>query len=98
MKMYKLRIRGSLSDFKISYLYSLNYLDFNELDYEGSEQQKYSCFVKEIKHNIAPQPVYVDIRMSDCHLDRVISRKQISEINEVTSFINILPIFTWHKG
>lgn len=98
MRMYKLRIRGSLSDFKVTYLYSLNYLDYKEFDYEGSEQQKYSYFVKELKNNITNHPVYIDINMSDCHLDRAISRKQISEINDVNSFINILPIFIWHKG
>lgn len=87
MKMYRLDARGSVESFKISYYYSTNYMDYSEFKYSGDEQERYNQFLKELGSNIAPQPIYIGVRMAESKIDRALSRKDIFNTKDINRLI-----------
>jgi len=90
MKMYKIVARGTRLNFSIGYYFSTNYMDFSDFKYTGSEQEKYNKFLEDLQNNIAPQPIYIDVKLYDHGIDRGLARREVATIKNVNDFIQRL--------
>lgn len=90
-KMFKLSVAGKPDDFNIGYKFSTNFgANFNDCDYEGTEQEKYDKFYEDLKTNGDIQPVNIKVNMTTQSTGRVLPKTEIFKITKVEEFIKRL--------
>lgn len=88
--MYKLVAKGYQNNFNVQYYFSINYMDFVDFRFSGSEQEKYNSFLKDLQNHITTQPIYIIMQMYNQHIDRGLSMQEVVTIKNVNDFINRL--------
>lgn len=90
MKLYKIRVTGDNDNFNIEYEYSTNFVDYKKIEYQGSEQEKYQNFLKELEQNAGMHPINVKVKMKTKFVDRAYLKNEIIKVKDVNDFINRL--------
>jgi hypothetical protein len=90
MNLYKLKVSGDDDAFTIQYNFSNNFLDYKECNFIGSEQEKYSQFLEDLKKNGGAQPINIKVKMSNKSVDRAMAKSKIITIKEVNELIKKL--------
>lgn len=90
MKLFKLNISGNKDMFTISYTASTNFINYNDCEFVGNEQEKYNCFLQDLQKNGGPQPINIKMKMTTQSTDRALSKAEILTIKEVNAFIERL--------
>ncbi|AAK78367.1 hypothetical protein BJV85_003631 [Clostridium acetobutylicum] len=87
MKLFKIKITGSLEEFKIEYSFSTDYFNYKECTYEGTEQERYDQFYEDLKTNGGPQPLNIKLKMSNGVMDRAFPKKDLLKLKNVQDFV-----------
>lgn len=90
MKLFKLTVSGSESDFSINYTSSSDFMNYSSCEYSGSEEDKYKTFQEDLKKNGGPQPVNIKVKMTTKATDRAFSKNEILGLANANDFIKKL--------
>ncbi|SKA90135.1 hypothetical protein SAMN05428976_1147 [Clostridium sp. USBA 49] len=90
MKLFKLNVNGSSDNFNIKYTAASNFITYEDCGFNGSEQEKYNLFLKELEKNGGPQPVNIKVKLNTQTVDRALSKNEILSIKDVNEFIKRL--------
>lgn len=90
MKLYKIIITGNDTDFAIQYTFSTNFIAYNDCQFTGSEQEKYSQFLAELQKSTGEQTINIKVKMTNKTVDRAFTKSLILGIKDVGQFIQRL--------
>ncbi|CUH97695.1 hypothetical protein P22_3830 [Propionispora sp. 2/2-37] len=90
MKLYKITITGNDTDFAIRYTSSTNFVTYNDCQFTGTEQEKYSQFLAELQKNAGEQTINIKVKMTNKTIDRAFTKSVILGIKDVGEFIQRL--------
>lgn len=90
MKLYKLKVSGSDDDFSVQYAASKDFVTYYELEFSGSEQEKFTQFRDELGKDKAANPINVKVNMRNRKIDRALPRALLLSIDNVVNFIHAL--------
>lgn len=90
MKLFKLTVSGSVEDFSINYTSSSDFMNYNNCEYTGNEEEKYNAFLTDLQKNGGPQPINIKVKMKTKSTDRAFSKNEILNLKNSNEFINKL--------
>ena len=91
MRLYKLIVTGTdVSDFKVEYTYSDNYVTYSPFDFKGNEQERYEQYLEDLKAHNGTNPILIKVKMKKMGTDRAFARNVIFECKKVEDFIERL--------
>lgn len=90
MKLFKLTVSGTEENCSINYTNSSDFMNYKSCEYTGSEEEKYSAFLEDLKKNGGPQPINIKVKMLTKAVDRALSKNEVLNIKSVDEFVNKL--------
>lgn len=90
MNLYKLKVSGDDTAFIVQYSFSKNFLDYQDCDFKGTEDQKYIQFLEDLRKNGGMQPINIKMKMSSKTVDRAMTKNKLLLIPDVYQLIEKL--------
>ena len=88
MRLYKLIVTGTdENDFKIDFTYSDDFVNYKSFNFEGTEQEKYDLFLKDLQAHKGNNPILIKCKMKKIGTDRAFARNVFAEISDVKDFV-----------